>query len=545
MLFLECSPTPRSAARWLTLALIAAIVLPAAARAQQQQQAVANVKDEDVRRVFGLDSDYKGKALAKLKEAIQRFPNATQDQLELAKKEDDTLPPIKVMLAQLLFAAQRVDLARAQLEQAATDDESKDSPEVFLLLGDLALAEGRLTDAQLEYNAADAAVKNAKTDPNSDEFKKFTRRLYRGRTSVAENRQKWEQAKTYADLWLANCRGDGPDASKADKEEEAQALVRLARAQYFLDDKEAEANLEKASKLNSDLDAAKTTLGWLATQKAGVDSKNDRTSDKYKEAMKQAEKYFEDAIAAASGDDKKIQARAHDAYSRWLLNENKISDAQEHAERARELDPDSDAFKRVAAVLDLHRKNYKDAADIFRGLYQKSPSDFFSSNYLALALVGLADGSSDSAEKQNNLRMAEELAVVNAKANTKSVEALATLGWVYFNENRLADAEQILGTAIQNNQASPDTAYYLARLLASRGRLTEAKQVLEGAVNFAGPFTFRDEAEQWLDSLNGLGRTSGGSSKSSSTKTGSDDKGPSTPAPTPKPKAPANPAQPK
>ena len=45
--------------------------------------------------------------------------------------------------------AVRVDLARVQLEQAAIEDDAKDSPDVFMLLGDLALAEGRLSDAQL------------------------------------------------------------------------------------------------------------------------------------------------------------------------------------------------------------------------------------------------------------------------------------------------------------------------------------------------------------------------------------------------------------
>ena len=49
------------------------------------------------------------------------------------------------------------------------------------------------------------------------------------------------------------------------------------------------------------------------------------------------------------------------------------------------MDPSSDAFKQVMGIIDLRQKNFKEAVNIFRELYQKSPSDFFASNNLALA----------------------------------------------------------------------------------------------------------------------------------------------------------------
>ena len=499
--------------RWFALALGLTLVLPATlARAQQRTPT-----DADIKRYLGLPADYKNKeAYKKLKDGFNAFfnnqPNTALDEFNAARDKDGGLPPGRVSMAQLYAAVNRVDLARAQLEQAATD--SPESPEVYLVLGHLALREGRLTDAQLEFQAAEKAKKDKSVDPASEDYKFFARRLYLGLTSIAEQRQKWDQAKAFAEIWLANTEPEKGKELTTQEQKDQQALAeqRLAQAQFFLDDvKGAEENLTKAAALNKELPNPKTQLGWFATQEASQKAAGDRENEDYKSLMKQAQKYMEDAIASA--DDNKAKAKAEGAYSQWLLQENKISSAEEHANKALQLDPDSDAYKRVVALLDLHRKNFKEAEKYFREMYAKSPSDFFATNNLALSLVGLGG--------DDNLRMAEELATLNAKANPKSAEALSTLGWVYFNQNRVNEADQILSQVLQGSKEgiSPDTAYYLAKVLARGARLDQALAMLQKAVSVPGPFTYREEAEDWLQQLQGQGIKAATTDSAPSTKT--------------------------
>jgi tetratricopeptide (TPR) repeat protein len=523
---------------WFALALGLTLVLPAVAKAQR-----STPSDADIKRYLGLPADYKNKdAYKKLKEGFNAFfnnqPNTAMDQFDAARKSDGSLPPGRVEMAQLYAAVNRVDLARSELEQAATDD--PDSPDVYLLLGHLGLREGRLCDAQLEFKAAEAAEKAKSVDPASDDYKFFARKLYLGLTTIAEQRRNWTQAKAFAEIWLANTEPEkGKElTTQEQKDQQALALQRLSQAEFFLDDvKGAEENLTKAAHLNKELPNPKTQMGWFATQEASLKAAGDRENDDYKRLMKDAKQYMEDAIASATGDEAK--ARAEGAYSQWLLQENKIDEAEEHANRALQLDPKSDAYKRVVALLDLHRKNFSEAEKYFREMYAKSPSDFFATNNLALALVGLGG--------EEHLRMAEELATVNAKANPKSAEALSTLGWVYFNQNRINEADQILSQVLQGSKQgiSPDTAYYLAKVLARGGRLDQAAGMLQKAVSVPGPFTYREEATGWLKQLVGSG-VNPTTSEPKTVPTGARSEGESTPPKTtPSRNAPARGNQPK
>ncbi|HEX3657354.1 MAG TPA: tetratricopeptide repeat protein [Pirellulales bacterium] len=512
---------------WLALALGLTLVLPAT-QAWAQRRPTAS--DADIKRAFGLPADYKNKkAFDDLKAGLNSFVAgnyaAAIEKFDAAHKKDGTLAPGHVAVAGLYAAANRVDLARRELEEAAID--KPDSPDVYLALGDLGLREGRLTDAQLEYRAAEEAHKKLQIDPASTEAKSFNRRLYFGLTSIAEQRRKWDQAKAFSEMWLANTEAEkGKElTTETEKNQQAAALQHLAQAEYFLDQpEEAEKALVRAAKLNDDLLNPKTQMGLFATQQANIKAGGDRTNEDYLSLMKQAQKYMEEGIATSTGDEAK--ARAEGQYAQWLVQDNKIAEAEQHANKALQLDPKSDAYKRVVAILDLHRHNFKEAEKYFREMYEKSPSDMFASNNLALALVGLASGMKEgSTEQTDALRMAEELSTVNARANQKSAEALSTLGWVYLNQNRVNEASQLLGQVFQAAQQqqqgmSPDTAFYLAKALARNGQLSEAMKVLQQAISVTSPFMYREEAESWLSQLEGQGVKPNTTESTPSTQTG-------------------------
>ncbi|HEY5314967.1 MAG TPA: tetratricopeptide repeat protein [Pirellulales bacterium] len=512
---------------WPALALGLTLILPSTQAWAQQRTA----SDADIKRALGLPADYKNKkAFEDLKAGFNSFINGqfprAVEKFDAANKIDGTLPPGRIAVANLYIAANRLDLAKRELELASSDE--PDSPDIYLEFGNLALRDGRLTDAFLEYHAAEEAQKNKNVDPASEIAKSFNRKLYFGFTTIAEQRQKWEKAKTFAEMWLANTEAEkGKElTTESQKTQQAAALQHVAQAEYFLGKpEEAEKALDKASKLNDELLNPKTQMGLFATQEANIKAGGDRTNEDYLNLMKQAQKYMEEAIASATGDEAK--ARAEGAYAQWLVQDNKIDEAEQHANEALKLDPKSDAYKRVVAILDLHRHHFKEAEKYFREMYQKSPSDMFASNNLALALVGLASSMGEaSTERTDALRMAEELATVNAKANQKSAEALSTLGWVYLNQNRVNEASQALGQVYQAAQQQgggmgPDTAFYLAKALARNGQLNEAAGLLQKAVNVSTPFMYREEAESWLKQLVGQGVTPVTTETTPSTKTSS------------------------
>lgn len=498
--------------RWrvgaLGLMLAAACTFSATARAADDDKSETQKRRELMLQVYGLDAKHKGQDVAKLEsawEALQRGDgDKTLTELEAAKAKNPSLPPARVMLARLLFAANRQELANLalqSLERAVVDDPGQ--PECYILLGNVALAGGRLTDAQLEYTHASELVSPKFADPKAPDAQRLMRQIYSGMTSVAEMRQEWMKAVQMATLWMEN--------SKDDDSQTAQAKQRLARAMFFRDvdnkDPKSEADvqktLEEAFALDSNLEHPLVSLGLLSSQMAGQ-VRGEKDTSKYSRSPKDyddmAKKYMEQAVSAAKTDAKlsdKVKAGIFAAVSQWYLGQgnDQLNKAAEYASSAFQADPKSPALKRLTALLKLLQHDYDGAAKELEILYQENPSDFFASNNLVLALI--------EAKDETKWDRAQQLAEVNARQYPKNADALATVGWVYFKRGRFQEAAQILQAAVQNNQASLDTAFYLAKVLQKMGNLNDAVRILSQAVGNNGPFMHRKEAEDMFVQLGG------------------------------------------
>lgn len=397
------------------------------------------------------------KAAASLDEALGRFREGKIDDclrlLRSAAWLQPELPPGRLMLARLFLGANRIPEARANLEQTAA--EHPDDPGTYLSFGQLALAEGRLTDALLHFDKAQTLAASKSVGEQARRYVQIQGSA--GRAAVAERRQDWETARLALEAWLKLEPKNG------------KARQRLGRALFHLDRQgEAHEQFTQAVKDDDTLEPAAISMGWLYH----------RSGD----AEKAAE-WMERAVESAPDD-----AAARFSYATWLLEQDRPEEARPHAEAAEKLDPESRPAKILRGQIARALKQYAEAEQIFQSLHQAAPADFVAGNLLARALAD-QDG-------EASRRRALELATVNLRQYPKSPEAVSTLGWANYRFGNLDEAERALQAAASSGQVSSETAYYLARLLAERGRTEEVKALLKSAVESPGIFVYRTAAAQ-------------------------------------------------
>ena len=62
---------------------------------------------------------------------------------------------------------------------------------------------------------------------------------------------------------------------------------------------------------------------------------------------------------------------------------------------------------------------------------------------------------------------------------TRPADVLATLGWAQYRSGHLDQAEKILRSVVQGVRPSPELAYFLAGVLADKGRNYHARPLLQ------------------------------------------------------------------
>ncbi len=386
--------------------------------------------------------DFAG-ALKLLKEAVKKHPE---------------LPPAQVIMAQLFSQINQAGAVRSSLESAVL--EAPDDPEVYVIMGDIALRERRVTEAGLLFAKASSLVSEVK---DASRRKILEPRVYSGLTSVAEARQQWATAQDYLESWLKF-----DPTSTAAMQRLARALFKQGKAKAALDQLKAAAAADPK---------VLTPAAMLARfyQQAG-DHKNAKQWMAY--ALKVAPKDLRTRLVAAQ----------------WSLETGQLEQAEQQAAAAMQLDPKSLQAKVLRGVIALFQRDYKAAELYFESAHLQSPGNFAASNNLALALCEQPD--------EAKRRRALEYAQANSRQFPKVAEAASTYGWVLYKLGRLDDAERALRQAAASGNLSADTVYYIARVSADRGRKDEAKQLIESALASKRPFSQRQEAEALLKQLN-------------------------------------------
>jgi tetratricopeptide (TPR) repeat protein len=440
---------------WLTVGL----VLAATATARAGFQSISTVTPGPT---AAIEMDAASKAIPEVEKAIKSFESRDFDgSLKLlieAVKKHPELPPANVLFAKLAFQGNQGALIHPALERAAI--EAPGHPEVYLLCGNVALLEGRTTDASVHFEKAEALAAGKAWTP--EQRKRFQLLGDQGAALVAESRSDWKAARAALTDWLAQEPANG------------KARQRLGKALFSLGlYPEAQKELQKAAKDDASLEPAAVSMGWLYSR-AG-------NGKKAEEWMDYAVKTAPDSLSTRMG------------VAAWMLEQGRADDAKAQTDAALKLDPRSSEVKRLVGLVARQRKDLGEAERIFQELSVESPGDAWVRNQLALVL---AEQPGDSKH-----RRALELAELSVRQNPNAADALTTVGIVYYRLQRLDEAEKVLQAVVGSGKGSSDAAYMLARVRADRGHADAAPALLKTALDAPGLFIFRKDAQQWLDRL--------------------------------------------
>ena len=341
-----------------------------------------------------------------------------------------------------------------------TTDDYPNDPEAFLLIGDIALSDGRLLETKMLADHAATLVE--KFDADSDRKKSLQIYADRLLASVAEQKKNWNEARNrFTKLCeLEPTSGEHP--------------YRLGLVLFRLGLKDdAVKSLTVAASKDADILPPLIVLAQLS-----------ETEGKTDEAVKLLAEALE-----TDGENPKALTAAADLELHW----NHLPKVRELADKAHQLDPTNVAPRLTLGIVDLYDEKYGDAEEKFSAIASSLPEH-------ESALIGLSLALSEQSDV-NQLRRAYGYARANADRHPESVSAQTTLAWVLIKANYPDEAEKILTRLFDVGDLNSAGAYYLAVVYSQRNREDEAILFLKNALETKVNFPKRAAAESLLKSL--------------------------------------------
>jgi len=403
---------------------------------------------------------------------------AARASLAQAKQREPLLPSADIMLARFHFLANRAPNGRAMLEAVVINQ--PDDPEPYLKFAEEALAAGRLTDADLLYKKAVTVIKAF----NSNEKRRgnFKIRTLAGLAGIAEKRLQWSDAVKHLQAWLK----ETPDNPVA----HARLGVSLFMSRSGDDDAQLQRTFkafEEAQRNNSNLPSANVMISQLY--------KNLYDRDRNEDYRTLADVYMKRAIEGDGGALSTLVSAA-----RWAIDEDQLDEADSYLSQARLREPTNHSAGVLSGVMARMANDHKAAEEYLLAAQKAQPEDWTTINQLTLALV-------DQGDDQKN-RLALSFATQSAQQNSTNVNAIATLGWIYYQMNDLTKANQLFSNTVKmGGSLNSDTRYFLATVLFDKGQFPAAEQQLNVAL--AGPrlFVYRPKAQALLDKIAAMPET--------------------------------------
>ena len=385
------------------------------------------------------------------KKYAARDVEAALELLENAAKKYKELPPAKVMLASIHFRANNAAGGKAALDEAARDDPKH--PEPFLVLADLAIREGRFTDAAMLVEKAIANT--AAFGGDAEKRKKLQIRCYAALVPISQRWKQWDQAKSDLDRWLAL------------DSKNPVALYRLGEVLFHQGKrKDAYEKLQAAKKENDTLPSPAVVMGRLFLA----------AEDKPKATQ------WMNYAADQAGEDKQLKL----GVARWHWGQSNIADAKKHVDAVLEADPHLVDAKYLRGVIAFYEQDYDNAKRQFESLLLQRQNHLGANLHLALALL--------EQNSESSRRAAVDLIQRIQRAAPNNAAVVATMGWIYYRTGKHEMAEKLF-KALGSRNLSIEAAYYIAKVQADRGKKDEAKKLLDIVIENKQPFIYAKDAQ--------------------------------------------------
>jgi tetratricopeptide (TPR) repeat protein len=450
---------------WL-LAVAVVLGCSQAARAQDKQMTADEALGKFVQSLVeqsldSFDADKSKDIVDAVKALASGDVGKARKDLEAAVKAQPGLPPDRILMAHILelnSQPNRDALVRDELEAHVRDAGKDADPEAYYIFARNALAQGRWTDAEVLVDKANSQAKEFKG--NDKRKQNFITAAWSDRSAIAEARGRWEDAIKYLQGWI-----------NADKKSPAIAQInfRMGNAYFQLKDMEkALLSFKKARELDEKNFPVPEVALAAQYEQAGDHSK---AKDQVAAAVKANAKDIETLIAAAT----------------WGVSSNEFTLAQQYADMALKIKPESARTNLISGLVARQLKKYADAEKYIRAAFDSDPGDFAATNVYALVLAQQGD--------KDKLEKALKYARLNVENHQKNAEAHATFAWILHKAGNAQGALQEAGVALQSGNLTADSTYYLAAILEANKKNVEARYLLEKIVGPDSKIKFPDRED--------------------------------------------------
>jgi tetratricopeptide (TPR) repeat protein len=379
--------------------------------------------------------------------------------LEAAVRKVPALPPPKLMLVRLYLQNGKTAQGKALLEKCATQHGGH--PEVYLVFGNIAMDEGRLTDAMLHFEKA--LTVGTPEGWAVEQQRNLYRESFAGQAAVSERREDWFKAQVALSQWSKI-----EPANAQVRDRWGVALFMLGREQEAFD------QFQTSVRQDSTNNPPEVSMAVMYVRRQDYD----KARQAFESAVK---KYPEDG-------------RVHFEYANMLLLIDEAAQAKEHADKAAEMGIANSTLSMQRGYIARQLGDLAGAEKHFSDVLDKEPSHFEAMNQLALTLAD----QKDDAKKKRALALAE----LNVKRFPKSSYSHSTLGWVYYRMGRLDEAHRSLHYAGTQAKVRSETIYYLARVLWDKGKKSDVRLLAEKmkeVIAQPGLFVLRPEVKKWME----------------------------------------------
>lgn len=342
----------------------------------------------------------------------------------------------------------------------STSVQYPDYPGIYVLLGNRSLGENRHTEALLLYEKAKTCIPGKNWQPFQKQA--FLEQIHLGIATIYQNRKKWEQAVKELEALLKIKPKDGA------------LQQRLAIARFLnLNRENTYKELQEAKQNNPDLTPPEFTMVQLYTSINDTVEARKWILETLKNNIKNAQVYYQVA--------------------EWLWQAQEMKRAEDVLDQILQWEPEKWEANFLLGLIHQEQKNYPMAEKLFSEMHQKNPSSFGASNQLILTLIE----QSEPIKKQKAL----ELASINAQLYPDNVNAVATLGWVYFRLEQIEEAKRIFEMIVNSKKFTPEIAYYLANISFHLKQFQDVYTWLELANTSTTHFIYRKDVANWLQRL--------------------------------------------